>query len=122
MRIAIVGKGGSGKSTVAAAVIQCLREMPQNTVWAIDADINMHLGPLLGIETAGDPSKHLSHPLAIETIKKYLIGKNARIASLAAFRKTTPPGSGSNLIAIHQLGHTPLSDFDFGKAPFHLMA
>jgi CO dehydrogenase maturation factor len=120
MRIAVVGKGGSGKSTVAAALIQRLREA-KSTVWAIDADINMHLGPLLGIDASVESSKHLSHSRAIEAIKTYLIGENPRIVSLSAFRKTTPPGTGSNLVSIHQLAQVPMNRFDFGRDSFHLM-
>ncbi|MBM3282224.1 MAG: ATP-binding protein [Candidatus Diapherotrites archaeon] len=123
MRVAVVGKGGSGKTTVSAALIQeIIRRLNRVHLLAIDADINMHLGPLFGVDWSRSPEKHLSNPVSIEQIKRYLIGNNARIHSLSAFRKTTPPGNGSNLLFLETLNQTPLSAFDFGENTFHLMA
>jgi len=56
-RIAVAGKGGTGKSTIAALLIFYLRELNQGPVLAIDADPDANLGTLLGIEpqqTVGD--------------------------------------------------------------------
>ena len=47
MRIAFVGKGGSGKTTMAAMFSRYLAELG-NPVLAVDADINQHLGEALG--------------------------------------------------------------------------
>src|SRR5690349_17168603 len=47
MRIAFVGKGGSGKTTVSAVFSRCLAEQGHRVV-AIDADINQHLAQALG--------------------------------------------------------------------------
>jgi CO dehydrogenase maturation factor len=47
MRIVIVGKAGSGKTTPAAILVRALSEKGK-TVLAIDADINQHLASTLG--------------------------------------------------------------------------
>jgi len=51
MKIAFVGKGGSGKTTLASLLARHLAEagLP---VLAIDADINQHLGVALGLDEA----------------------------------------------------------------------
>ena len=51
MRIAFVGKGGSGKTTSAAVFSRYLAELG-SPVLAIDADINQHLGAALGDDGA----------------------------------------------------------------------
>ncbi|HJO93507.1 MAG TPA: AAA family ATPase [Victivallales bacterium] len=55
--IAIAGKGGTGKSTIAAMIISYLRKNGMGPVLAIDADPDTNLSILLGIEpehTIGD--------------------------------------------------------------------
>ncbi len=52
MKIAIAGKGGSGKTTIAGILTRLLAERGQN-VWAIDADSNPNFGVTLGL----DPEK-----------------------------------------------------------------
>jgi len=55
--IAISGKGGSGKTTLAALVVRTLVERTGRSVLAVDADPNSCLGPALGVEaetTVGD--------------------------------------------------------------------
>lgn len=47
--IAISGKGGSGKSTVAALVIRWLNNHGYKSVLAVDADPNVNLNDLLGV-------------------------------------------------------------------------
>ena len=49
MKIAVSGKGGAGKSTVAAQLVRCftLQQMP---VFAVDADPDANLGLVLGLE------------------------------------------------------------------------
>ncbi len=49
-RIAISGKGGVGKSTVAALTVRYLAEQLHKPVLAVDADPNATLGPMLGVE------------------------------------------------------------------------
>jgi CO dehydrogenase maturation factor len=50
--IAISGKGGSGKTTLAALAVRTLVERSGRPVLAVDADPNSCLGPALGIEPA----------------------------------------------------------------------
>ena len=97
MRIAFVGKGGSGKTTASSLFAQYQSKYDQTL--AIDADINMHMAELLRGER---PTKDLliSEKEPSEAIRTYLRGTNRRIETNAHFKKSTPPGSGSNLIDI----------------------
>ena len=55
--IAFAGKGGVGKTTVAALVIRHLMEKKEGPILAVDADPNSNLGETLGLEvtsTIGD--------------------------------------------------------------------
>lgn len=47
--IAISGKGGTGKSTIAALIIRWISEHISKSVLAVDADSNVNLNDLLGI-------------------------------------------------------------------------
>jgi CO dehydrogenase maturation factor len=48
--IAISGKGGSGKTTLAAMIIRLLRGRSQGAILAVDADPNSCLAPTIGVE------------------------------------------------------------------------
>jgi len=48
--IAISGKGGSGKTTLAAMIIRLLRSQSNGAILAVDADPNACLAPMLGVE------------------------------------------------------------------------
>ncbi|WP_062210243.1 ATP-binding protein [Streptomyces sp. NBRC 109706] len=98
MKIAFVGKGGSGKTTLSSLFVRYLaaRRVP---VTAVDADINQHLGVALGLtdeEAAALPPLGARLPL----IKDYLRGDNPRIQSAETMIKTTPPGAGSRLLRL----------------------
>ncbi|MEU2119703.1 ATP-binding protein [Streptomyces sp. NPDC016459] len=100
MKIAFVGKGGSGKTTLSSLFIRHLaaNEAP---VVAVDADINQHLGVALGLpepEAAALPAMGAHLPL----IKEYLRGSNQRIVSADTMIKTTPPGEGSRLLRVRE--------------------
>lgn len=100
MKIAFVGKGGSGKTTLSSLFIRHLAAGGAPTV-AVDADINQHLGAALGLDdsdAAGLPAMGDHLPL----IKDYLRGANPRIASAATMIKTTPPGEGSRLLRVRE--------------------
>jgi CO dehydrogenase maturation factor len=134
VKIAFVGKGGSGKTTLSSLFVRHLvaAEVP---VVAIDADINQHLGVALGLdedEAAAIPAMG-EHLLKIKT---YLRGANQRISSARAMVKTTPPGAGSRLLRpcgddpIHSrlsvdvagarlMATGPFTDEDLGVACYH---
>ncbi|MFI1971555.1 ATP-binding protein [Streptomyces cinnamoneus] len=98
MKIAFVGKGGSGKTTLSSLFIRHLAA-GRAPVIAVDADINQHLGAALGLdeaESAALPAMGARLPL----IKDYLRGTNPRIASADTMIKTTPPGEGSRLLRV----------------------
>lgn len=95
MKIAFVGKGGSGKSTLTALFIRHLQQQGRN-VLAIDADLNMNLSGLLG--AAFPQEKCLARPAVAEALRTHLKGRNPRITEISRFLPTTPPGAGSNLI------------------------
>lgn len=100
MKIAFVGKGGSGKTTLSSLFVRHLaaRGVP---VTAVDADINQHLGVALGLdeeEAAALPPMGGQLPL----IKEYLRGDNPRILSADTMIKTTPPGTGSRLLRLDE--------------------
>ena len=48
--IAISGKGGSGKTTIAALIIRWLSEHAAKSILAVDADSNVNLNEALGVE------------------------------------------------------------------------
>jgi CO dehydrogenase maturation factor len=137
VKIAFVGKGGSGKTTLAALFARYLTAGigDMSPVLALDADINQHLAAALGAtddEAARLPAlgDHLTE------IKEYLRGDNRRISSAAAMVKTTPPGRGSRLVGVaepnpiyerlvHRVGGVrlavtgPFTSDDLGVACYH---
>ncbi|MDQ1066301.1 ATP-binding protein [Streptomyces canus] len=134
MRIAFVGKGGSGKTTLSALFSRQLARSGA-PVLAVDGDINQHLAEALGHD--GDEALN-APPLGahVADIKDYLRGTNPRIASREAMIKTTPPGRGSRLLRllgddelhvrhVRRVGDVPLmvtgefDESDLGVACYH---
>jgi CO dehydrogenase maturation factor len=134
VKIAFVGKGGSGKTTLSSLFVRHLAASAAPVV-AIDADINQHLGVALGLaddEAAAIPAMGERLP----EIKAYLRGANPRISSPESMVKTTPPGAGSRLLrldgddpihsglAVEAAGARlmvtgPFTDQDLGVACYH---
>ncbi|MFT4313181.1 MAG: hypothetical protein ACMXYA_02140 [Candidatus Woesearchaeota archaeon] len=93
MRIGILGKGGSGKSTIAATLIEYFAKT--HTVFAVDADQNSHLDTLLAID------KPISLSEQSTEIKNYLRGKRTDIGDQPLIA-TTPPSLKSHFIRLHK--------------------
>ncbi|MFF7277522.1 AAA family ATPase [Streptomyces griseorubiginosus] len=134
MRIAFVGKGGSGKTTLSALLSRHLARSGA-PVLAVDGDINQHLAEALGHDGSGtwDAPPLGAH---VADIKDFLRGANPRIASREAMIKTTPPGRGSRLLRllgddelharhVRRVGDVPLmvtgefDESDLGVACYH---
>ncbi len=96
MRIACVGKGGSGKTSVAMLLSKWLAHHKKPII-TIDADINQHLGDALGLtEKEQKTTPQLGNEM--QRIKTYLRGTNKNITTPKEMIKTSPPGTGSQLL------------------------
>ena len=98
MRVAFVGKGGSGKSTFSSLFFLHLIKN-NNKVVCFDADLNMHIPQLLGMDFPAE--KSLSSSENTKSIQEYLIGESKKIKDPSYFYKTTPPSDGVNLFEIN---------------------
>jgi CO dehydrogenase maturation factor len=67
--IALAGKGGTGKTTLAALLVRLIKEKKLGSVLAIDADPNSNLGEVLGLEVKESISSILddlaAHPQSV---------------------------------------------------------
>ena len=100
MKIAFVGKGGSGQTTVSSLLSRYLADAGFPTI-AIDADINQHLGTMLGMPPE-DVSSMPHMGIEMVKIKEYLRGSNPRITRAEDMIKTTPPGTGSRMLSVQE--------------------
>ncbi len=119
MRIAFVGKGGAGKTTLASLFGLWLAHQ-ERPILMVDADLNMHMGRLLGREMPS-PQMCVSSSENAYAICHFLKGENSRIHSVEAFRKTTPPGRGSKLIYLHDPQDWILSRYTSGPSNSRLL-
>ncbi|MBV9023805.1 MAG: ATP-binding protein [Streptomycetaceae bacterium] len=138
MKIAFVGKGGSGKTTLSSLFIRHLAAA-QIPVIAVDADINQHLAPALGLDEA-EATALPAMGAHLPAIKEYLRGTNPRITCADSMIKTTPPGRGSRLLrltednpvyaacartvpledtSVRLMATGPFSESDLGVACYH---
>lgn len=134
MKVAFVGKGGSGKTTLSALFARHLAAAGAPVV-AVDADINQHLGVALGLDQAQAAAVPALGGRLTE-IKEYLRGHNPRISGPAAMVKTTPAGRGSRLLrlggddpfhrdwsvdagGVRLMATGPFSESDLGVACYH---
>lgn len=113
MRIAFVGKGGSGKSTLCALFSTYFGLSSDSNsvspVWLFDADLNMHQHALCGLAEF-TPDMLLSTPKNVTGIREWLLGSSKHITSLEHFVKTSPPSVGSRLFDADSIGLSPLSN------------
>jgi CO dehydrogenase maturation factor len=133
VRVAFVGKGGSGKTTLSALFSRHLARSGA-PVLAVDGDINQHLAEALDPEAGPFTAPPLAARLG--EIKDLLRGTNPRITSREAMVKTTPPGRGSRLLRllgddelharhVRRVGDVPLmvtgefDESDLGVACYH---
>lgn len=69
--IAIAGKGGTGKTTLAALIVKLIKGKKLGSILAVDADPNSNLGEALGLEVKETVGKILddvaAHPQKIPT-------------------------------------------------------
>lgn len=107
MKIACVGKGGSGKTTLSVLLARQLAGA-HFPVLLIDADINQHVGHMLGMTTQAMQSMR-SLGQEMHRVKEYVRGDNPRILSTETMIKTTPPGRGSRYINLRD--HNPVYDY-----------
>ncbi len=103
MRIAFAGKGGSGKTTLAAAFTRYLAADGAEVV-ALDSDVNAHLAQALGLPSATATSGPLPPTLgsSFEAIAEYFEGHRPAFRLLAADHiphiGTIPPGGESRWV------------------------
>jgi len=117
MRIAFLGKGGSGKTTISASFIRhAAKSRP--FVLAIDADVNAHLAGALAFEGEISQLGQLYAPLT-----NYLKGTRSDLGDKPMIM-TTPPSLNSNfvrcnaddeLVRNYALKHGNIALFTVGK-------
>ncbi|NEQ29192.1 MAG: ATP-binding protein, partial [Microcoleus sp. SIO2G3] len=104
MKLAVYGKGGSGKTTLSACLLQFLNYFCEFQVLGIDGDHNLHLAHELGATPVDlqRQDKGLARDIGndLEWLNRYFAGSNPRITAKLPMIKTTPPGEGSRLLRL----------------------
>ena len=107
LRIAIAGKGGSGKTTIAGTLARLLAQSGRSVV-AVDADTNPNLATTLGIDA--DRSREIvslprtllkREPQADGSVKSTFVGDPLEV--LAEYGVTGPDGV--QLVVMGAVGH-----------------
>lgn len=94
MKIGVIGKGGSGKSSTSWMLMQAGLQLGYNT-WGLDADYNQHLSHMFGVPNTS--IKALADHRAALT--RHVIGARQDV-TIETFDKATLPAKGSNLIVL----------------------
>lgn len=85
--IALAGKGGTGKTTVAGMLVRYLVENGQNPVLAVDADANANLNEVLGLtveETLGNAREEMKKGVSTGLTKDVFIEMKLQEAVIEA--------------------------------------
>jgi len=96
--LAISGKGGVGKTTVAALVVRWLKENTSGPILALDADPDSNLGPMLGMRvetTIGDLREEV-----LEQMKNWPAGMSKEAYIQAGLHQLIVEGDGVDLITM----------------------
>ena len=107
MKIAIAGKGGSGKTTIAGILTRLLADGGQD-VWAIDADSNPNFGVTLGL---GPEKVKAAKPMPPSILKEVAVegGKTAMQLAMPARRVAEDFGTRVSdrvtLLGMHTIEH-----------------
>ncbi len=96
MKIGIVGKGGSGKTTL-SWLTALTAQAAGHDVYALDADFNQHLSAQFGVNR--DSITPLSSGKGI--LVGHVMGTRTDI-SVGEFKKTTKPSTGSRLLRLDE--------------------
>ncbi|NMF62200.1 nucleotide-binding protein [Brasilonema octagenarum] len=106
MRLAVYGKGGSGKTTISTCLLQFLNYFCDFQVLGIDGDHNLHLAEELGATPVemqrGDLGTARDIGNDLDWLRSYFAGTNPRITADLPMIKTTPPGEGSRLLRLRE--------------------
>ena len=77
--IAMAGKGGTGKTTIAALIVRIIKENKLGSILAVDADPNSNLAEVLGLETKESIGQILDEISAHPEVVPVNMGKDAFI-------------------------------------------
>ncbi len=90
--VAISGKGGTGKTTLAALMVRVLLDKSPQAILAVDADANACLGTALGVEPEGtiadlreDLLKHKSAAAGLSKLEAFEMGCEQLLSEAKGF-------------------------------------